>query len=577
MDALILAGGHGTDLQPLTLQRPKHLLPIANRPALTYALEALRRAGFLEIGLTVNGDESQYREALGDGSQLGVRLTYLRETAPKGTAGCLRAVLEDPQQGRLLVLNANLIFSVDLGRLVSAHQERGAVATVAVVVSQAADAARRPQREHLRLAPDGALLDLSTRYASPGGDPEWRPVGVYLFEREALERIPEGVYCDLKEQFLPELLEAGLPVFTHTLIGYLAEIDWVEDYLRAQFDVLRGCAALPPAGEELVEGAWVKEGVDLAPDAVLVGPLALGAGVRVGAGARLIGPLVVGEGSDIGAGALVRDSVLGAGVRVGSGARIERSILIDGVQVADATRVEDSVVAWKTLKLGHLNLVQRDLRIRSASLPMLSYLRMRSRRRIYGILKRAFDLALASAASIALLPVMACVALAIRLDSKGPILFRQARCGRGGRKFQMLKFRSMREEAAELQGDLRALNESDGPVFKITNDPRLTRVGRILRNYSLDELPQLWNVLTGDMSIVGPRPLAEEELRLCPSWRDARLQVKPGLTGLWQVNSREKNAFNAWIRQDLRYVRNQSFLLDMSIVLRTVTALTKGL
>jgi lipopolysaccharide/colanic/teichoic acid biosynthesis glycosyltransferase/choline kinase len=576
MDALILAGGHGTDLQPLTLQRPKHLLPIANRPAITYALEALRRAGFRQIGLTVNGDESQYRDALGDGSRFGVQLTYLRETAPKGTAGCLRAVLADPQQGRLLVLNANLILSVDLEQFIKAHEERGAAATVAVVRSQAAPS-RRPQREHLRLGPDGALLDLSTRYATPGGDPEWRPVGVYLFEREALERVPEGVYCDLKEQFLPELLEAGLPVYTHALGGYLAEIDWVEDYLRAQFDVLRGCAALPPAGEELIEGVWVKEGVDLAPDAVLVGPLALGAGVRVGAGARLIGPLVVGEGSDIGAGVLVRDSALGAGVRIGSGARIERSILIDGVQVADATRVENSVAAWKTLKLGHLNLVERDLRIRSASLPMLSYLRMRSQRRMYGILKRAFDLALASAASIALLPVMACVAAAIRLDSKGPILFRQGRCGRGGRKFQMLKFRSMREEAAELQDDLRALNESDGPVFKITNDPRLTRIGRILRKYSLDELPQLWNVLAGDMSIVGPRPLAEEELRLCPSWRDARLLVKPGLTGLWQVNSREHNAFNAWIRQDLRYVRNQSFLLDMSIVLRTVTALTKGL
>jgi lipopolysaccharide/colanic/teichoic acid biosynthesis glycosyltransferase len=577
MDALILAGGHGTDLQPLTLQRPKHLLPIANRPALSYTIEALRRAGFLDIGLTVNGDESHYREALGDGSLRGVRLTFLRETAPKGTAGCLRAVLDDPRQGRLLVMSGNVFYSGDLRGLTRSHEEWGAVATIGIVPAPVHSVSRRPQREHLRMGSNGALLDYSLRYASTDEGPQWRPAGIYVFEREALERIPINVYCDLKEQLLPGLVEEGLPVFTYLLGGDLTEIDWAEEYLRAQFDVLRGRAPLPPPGEELIEGVWAEEGVELAPDAVLVGPLALGAGARVRSGARLIGPLVVGERSEIGPEALVRDSALGVGVRLGAGARVERSILIDGVQVAEATRLQDSMVAWKTLELGHLNLIERDLEIRSAALPLTSFLRARVRRRVYETLKRTFDVAFAAAASLALLPVMACVALAIRLDSKGPILFRQARCGRGGRKFQMLKFRSMRAGAEELQDELRALNESDGPVFKITNDPRLTRVGRVLRKYSLDELPQLWNVLAGDMSVVGPRPLAEEELRLCPSWREARLRVKPGLTGLWQVSSREKNTFNAWIRQDLRYVRNQSFLLDLEIVVRTVAALAKGL
>jgi len=576
MDALILAGGHGTDLQPLTLQRSKHLLPIAGRPAVAYGIEALSRAGFRQIGITVNGDEWQFREALGDGSRFGAQITYLRETAPKGTAGCLRAVLEDPRQGRLLVVNANLIFSIDLGDLVNVHQKRRAIATVGVVRSEAR-ASRRPQREQARLAPDGALLDLSVQYAQGSDEAEWRPAGVYLFEREALERIPTGVYCDIKEQFLPGLLATGLPVFTHSITGYLAELEWVEDYMTAHFDLLRGLTGQRPGGEELMDGVWAEGEVDLAPDAVLVGPLALGWGSRVGSGARLIGPLAVGNGSEIGPHALVRETIVGAGVRVGAGAKVERSVLVDGVQLDEGVAVQDSVVAWKTFKLGQLNLVERDLAVRTAALPLREYLGLRLRRGLYDSLKRAFDVASSALALVASLPVMALAALALKLDSSGPILFTQARCGKGGRQFRMLKFRSMRQDADQLQDELQALNESDGPVFKITDDPRLTRVGRVLRKYSLDELPQLWNVLMGDMSVVGPRPLAEQELRLCPAWRDARSQVKPGLTGLWQVSAREHNAFSNWIRHDLRYIRNQSLLLDMKIVLRTVTALAKGL
>ena len=141
----------------------------------------------------------------------------------------------------------------------------------------------------------------------------------------------------------------------------------------------------------------------------------------------------------------------------------------------------------------------------------------------------------------------------------------------------MLKFRSMRADAERMRQQLGQSNEVDGPVFKMTNDPRFTRVGRFLRKYSLDELPQLWNVLLGDMSIVGPRPLQDGEMRLSPSWREARMRVKPGLTGLWQVSSREKGRFQDWIQHDLRYVRSQSFALDMKIILRTILAVAKGL
>ncbi len=172
--------------------------------------------------------------------------------------------------------------------------------------------------------------------------------------------------------------------------------------------------------------------------------------------------------------------------------------------------------------------------------------------------------------------VITAVSLAILWDTGRPVLFRQRRCGKNGKEFVMLKFRSMRVDADQIRAKISHLNECDGPVFKINNDPRFTRVGRILRKYSLDELPQFCNVLRGDMSVVGPRPLADSELRTCPSWREARLRVKPGLTGLWQVSSREKTEFRDWIQHDLRYVREQSLTLDMTIVLKTVAALTRG-
>ena len=576
MDALILAGGHGTDLQPLTVRTPKHLLPVANRPALAYALESLSAAGLRRVAITVNGDEKRYREALGDGSRYGVRLQYLRETSPQGTAGCLRGALEREWRGPLLVLSGNLFHSIDLREVLEVHRASQAAATVCVTrCSQAGS--RRSQRERAVLGPQGELVELTVTYGEEAQEPELRPAGMYVFERHALERIPRRVYYDLKEQFLPDLLRSGLPVHTHPLTGYHREVDRVEDYLAIHYDLLRGRTGLKLPGEELPESVWLQGEALLPPEAIVVGPLVLGPGVRVAADARLIGPVVLGAGTEVGPGALVRESVVGEGVRIGPRAIVEGCVVGDGARVAEGTSLSHSVAVGESITLGELNLMERDLSIQTTAVPVRRYLGARLRRAAHSALKRAFDVAFASAALVLSLLVMAVVAAAIRWDSEGPVLFRQIRCGRGGRKFDMLKFRSMRADAPDLQATLRERNESDGPVFKITDDPRLTRVGRVLRKYSLDELPQLWNVVRGEMSVVGPRPLAEAELRLCPSWRDARSRVKPGLTGLWQVSSREDNAFHNWIRHDLRYVRSQSLLLDMKIVLRTVAALAKGL
>jgi lipopolysaccharide/colanic/teichoic acid biosynthesis glycosyltransferase len=186
--------------------------------------------------------------------------------------------------------------------------------------------------------------------------------------------------------------------------------------------------------------------------------------------------------------------------------------------------------------------------------------------------KRALDILGASFGLLLLWPIFLLTAVAIKSTASGPVLFRQRRVGLGGKPFIMYKFRTMVMTAERQQEQLMALNEQQGPVFKIRNDPRITRLGRLLRTTSIDELPQLWNVLKGEMSLVGPRPPLEKEVRQYQRWQRQRLDVTPGLTCIWQVQGRSTIAFTEWMRMDLRYVRSRSILRDIGLLLRTVPA-----
>jgi lipopolysaccharide/colanic/teichoic acid biosynthesis glycosyltransferase len=186
--------------------------------------------------------------------------------------------------------------------------------------------------------------------------------------------------------------------------------------------------------------------------------------------------------------------------------------------------------------------------------------------------KRVLDVTGALVGLVLCLPLLAAVAVAVKATSRGPVLFRQWRSGQGGRPFLIYKFRTMVDDAEVRKQDLLALNERDGPAFKIKNDPRVTRVGRLLRAASLDELPQLWNVLKGDMSLVGPRPLPCHETAACARWQRRRLDVTPGLTCIWQVFGRGGVTFAEWIRMDVRYIRSLSLLQDLKLLALTVPA-----
>ena len=170
-------------------------------------------------------------------------------------------------------------------------------------------------------------------------------------------------------------------------------------------------------------------------------------------------------------------------------------------------------------------------------------------------------------------PLLAIVAVLIKLDSKGPVFFVQERMGYNKRRFSMIKFRTMTIDAEARMEEIEHLNEKNGPIFKIKNDPRITRVGKILRKFSIDELPQLFNVLIGDMSLVGPRPLSiRDALRLEELWQKRRFSVKPGLTCLWQISGRSNLSFEQWVELDLEYIDTWSLQLDWWILLKTVPA-----
>jgi exopolysaccharide biosynthesis polyprenyl glycosylphosphotransferase len=191
------------------------------------------------------------------------------------------------------------------------------------------------------------------------------------------------------------------------------------------------------------------------------------------------------------------------------------------------------------------------------------------------LVKRATDVAIAAAGLIVLLPLMGAVALLVRLTSPGPAIFKQVRCGLNGRRFLFYKFRSMCADAEQMKADLMHLSTRKTAI-KIPEDPRLTTVGRYLRKFSIDEWPQLWNVLRGDMSLVGPRPAVPDEVEQYQAWQRRRLRMRPGLTCLWAIAGRDELDFESWMRMDMQYIDNWSLSLDWKIILRTIPRVVTG-
>ena len=194
----------------------------------------------------------------------------------------------------------------------------------------------------------------------------------------------------------------------------------------------------------------------------------------------------------------------------------------------------------------------------------------------YEKIKRFFDICLSSAALVVLSPLLLVIAILIYLEDKGPVIYSQTRIGKDGRAFKLYKFRSMCVDADEKLKDLQELNERDGPVFKIKNDPRVTKVGKFIRKTCIDELPQLVNIIKGDMSIVGPRPPLPNEVEQYNSYQKQRLLVVPGLTCYWQIQKGEETTFDELVELDLKYIKERSILLDFRLILLTFKVILSG-
>ena len=312
---------------------------------------------------------------------------------------------------------------------------------------------------------------------------------------------------------------------------------------------------------------FVGEGHCVDPTARLLGPVVLQAGAQVGARATVVGPCLLGEGSRVGADAVVAHISLGA-----------RAVVLDGQVVRDRAwfAAADHVAAPDDAVALAPSFVERLARQgfepgAQASTAALTEMPAR----LYPRVKRAFDAAIAALALVVLSPVLAIVAAVVWLNSRGPVFFLHAREGIDGQMFNCLKFRTMRVGANDLQRKLKQQSAVDGPHFKIASDPRITTVGRWLRATNLDELPQLFNVLRGEMSLVGPRPSPFRENQVCVPWRNGRLSVRPGITGLWQVCRHDRAAgdFHQWIEYDLLYVQHMTLWLDFKVLAATVFTL----
>lgn len=311
-------------------------------------------------------------------------------------------------------------------------------------------------------------------------------------------------------------------VFPHAVRGRLFDAGDSEAREAFHAEIVgrwRDLAAAFDGVYEFKPGVFLHETVNVDETSKLVGPLWIGAGVDVGAGRVLVGPRIIGDqpGSDPERRAIVWDQMRPPG--------------------------------WRLMP-----------RVR------------RPRRRLRLITKRLFDIGFSAGVLLCTLPLYPVVMLLIWREDGRPFFFAHTRQTIHGRDFPCYKFRTMRRDAEQLKAELQAKNQADGPQFFIDDDPRLLRIGKTLRRFQIDELPQFFNVLRGQMSVVGPRPSPDKENQFCPAWREARLSVRPGVTGLWQVRrTREPQTdFQEWIRYDLEYVQHESWRLDIWIVMQTI-------
>ena len=311
-----------------------------------------------------------------------------------------------------------------------------------------------------------------------------------------------------------------------------------------------------------------KDGVKISDAARLFGKVLFGRNVSIGQNVIIVGPTIIGDNVKIAQGSVIRTSIIGTGISVLRNQVIQNRVFVNGQQPPQkqTQRAKTNCIPVITnSRTTHKNSCTDNFR----TWPRFSYA---------GCFKRIADIVAAIVVLILFAPILPIIALVIKLTSRGPVFFKDARQGLHGKAFNCMKFRTMLLGADKMQDKLRIVNKVDGPQFKMADDPRLSAVGGFLRDTYIDEIPQFFNVLLGQMSVVGPRPSPEFENTLCPSWRDARLSARPGITGLWQVcrTRQPMKDFQEWIHYDTKYVRDLKLRMDLWICWQTTRKLVNN-
>ena len=569
--SVLLIGGQGTSLTPLTKYRPAAMVPILNRPLIEHTIMRLQKGGMTDI--VVAGSRGEYspfcKNYFANNTITSPRVQYVEDDLPRGAAGVLRDLREQIGDEPFLVVSGSCFLGdIDLDAVLDFHVKKKSVLTIAV------QRTRQISLEGIRCSEDGMVEDIMRIHPSRRRS-SVETIGVYVFSPRALDYIGARSYFDIKEQLVPALRQASLPVYAYETKQFCKALHTVKNY----FDLQRTLLLSHPENVSredmtmIADGIWVGKKVTISPTAYLIGPVVIGSNSSIEPNTQIIGPAVIGQRCVVETGAVVRESILWDDVVMESGSRAQFSIILEGLRVTSGESFSNTVIVDEA-EVEDASLMASD-HVFHGMTSLNPSLLLGQKRPWYLFLKRFMDITISAVGFVAMLPVLLIIALAVKLDSTGPVLFRQKRCGKGGYDFRMLKFRTMVPGAESEQETLTACKDTDGPMFKLAADPRATRVGAFLRRTSLDELPQLINVLIGEMSLVGPRPLVMDEMKCSPSWREIRLRVKPGMTGLWQVSGRSEGHFHDWIRHDVHYVMNQSIWLDLKILFKTVSVVLR--
>jgi lipopolysaccharide/colanic/teichoic acid biosynthesis glycosyltransferase/NDP-sugar pyrophosphorylase family protein len=485
-----------------------------------------------------------------------------------------------------LIFNGHRFPICDLNMAIEVHRQNRCDATLIDFPKPK----KRHYDEQFQIDEDGRVKRVDRYYGRSREDSlhverDW-PV-LMIMSADAMQAMMDVSLPHRISQWPAAMLRAGLHLRGSTIPGRSYSLHDREHLFELNEAILRNDPQwLARAGglEDQGQKVWVGKNVKIDSSANVIGPVVIGDNVEIGKDAVIVGPTTIGRGAKIGSGLILKRAVVLPDTTLAA-ATLKNHTLSHAVVLGEDQPTVQAITGdtgaaagddsgdLQTLSFDRPIKLEKVLESQMAPLSGAKY-------RAFRAAKRGKDVVGSVIALACSVPFWPLIALAIKINSPGgPIFYGAVRQGRGGKNFRCWKFRTMMPNADAIQAKLRAKNDVDGPQFKMRDDPRIHRVGRILRKLNLDELPQFWNVLIGQMSIVGPRPSPEKENQMCPAWREARLSVRPGITGLWQVSrkrDRDDTDFQEWIYYDVQYIKKQSLWLDMKIMFKTLLVAMGG-